>query len=542
MTAPYDTSKAVPNVGVRMPKSSPFEQQGGSSRIAGKADHEATVAYTVRFPDLQPSFGLLGGTGLMASHAGFGGYRVDYRIAPHVLALEEALTSGVNLIDTSANYGDGNSEMLIAIVLEDLIDRGHIRREEVIIVTKGGYIQGQNYERALERVRQGNPFPEVVEYDTGLWHCIHPEFLDDQLHRSMSRMNVDHVDVYLLHNPEYYLSWAVKRGQTVEQARHEYDRRIQAAFEWLEAQATAGSISYYGISSNTFPKPLDEADFTSLEQIFAIAESLSPDHHFRVIQLPINLFERGGVLELNQSNGTETVLEFAHRQGLGVLVNRPLNAIMGNGMVRLADFPVDHVPEFDDVQQSVDRVAGLEEAFEAGMLPALSIGVEQRNAVKQMLTVGRTLQQYWKRFGTVEHWNDVSDQYLVPRLNYGLSLLQPAIETAPGLQTWLKDYIDVVNDTLWTVTSVYRIMADRRSRQLHDALNPLLPESAQPLSLSQKAVLLLRSVPGVSTVLVGMRQNAYVQDVVAGLQHASLDDGLGLWNTLDETLDQVMEG
>ncbi|MBI4553854.1 MAG: aldo/keto reductase, partial [Candidatus Latescibacteria bacterium] len=299
-----------------MLKPSPSEQAGGRSRIAGRATDEATAAYASRFPGLQPAFGPLGSTGLIASHAGFGCYRVDYRVAAHVQALEQALTSGVNVIDTSANYGDGNSEQLIAAVLETLIARGQVRRDEVIIVTKGGYIQGQNYDRAVERAQRGSPFPEVVEYDRGLWHCLHPEFLDDQLHRSMERMNVEHVDVYLLHNPEYYLSWAAKHGRSVDSARQEYDRRIRAAFEWLETQAAAGTISSYGISSNTFPRPSTDADFTSLEQIYAIAEAISSVHHFRVIQLPINLFERGGVLEQNQGNGTETALEFARRQGL----------------------------------------------------------------------------------------------------------------------------------------------------------------------------------------------------------------------------------
>ncbi|MBI4551782.1 MAG: hypothetical protein HY710_05900, partial [Candidatus Latescibacteria bacterium] len=288
------------------------------------------------------------------------------------------------------------------------------------------------------------------------------------------------------------------------------------------------------------PRPSTDADFTSLEQVYTIAEASSSDHHFRVIQLPVNLFERGGVLEQNQGNGTETALAFARRQGLGVLVNRPLNAIMGNGMVRLADFPVEDPPAFDDVQRAVEQLAEQENAFERERLPSLSIGVEQRNAVKQLLTAGRTLQEYWKHFGTVEHWNDVSDQYLVPRLNSAFGLLQPAAEQNPAIQAWVEAYIDAVSGVLHAVTSVYRVMANRRSRRLHEALNPILPESIRPLSLSQKAVFCLRSAPGVSTVLVGMRQPDYVQDVVAGLRHPTVSDGVALWQTLDTALDKAM--
>lgn len=98
-----------------------------------------------------------------------------------------------------------------------------------------------------------------------------------------------------------------------------------------------------------------------------------------------------------------------------------------------------------------------------------------------------------------------------------------------------------MNDTLRAVTNVYRVMADQRSQRIHEALNRALPESAWSLSLAQKAALLLRSAPGVSTVLVGMRQSAYVQDVVAGLRHPPLSDGVSLWKTLDTTLDQAVQ-
>ena len=50
-----------------------------------------------------------------------------------------------------------------------------------------------------------------------------------------------------------------------------------------------------------------------------IAESLAASHHFRLVQLPLNLMEPGAVLEKNQP-GSDSVLEFAQHKGLGVLV------------------------------------------------------------------------------------------------------------------------------------------------------------------------------------------------------------------------------
>ena len=58
-----------------------------------------------------------------------------------------------------------------------------------------------------------------------------------------------------------------------------------------------------------------------------------------VLQLPYNLLETGALLERNTPDGT--ALEAAAKRGLGVLVNRPLNAMApGHGhLVRLADSP-----------------------------------------------------------------------------------------------------------------------------------------------------------------------------------------------------------
>src|SRR4029077_19868930 len=127
-------------------------------------------------------------------------YRVAEGSATHEAALREYLEAGGNLIDTSANYGDGRSEVLVGKVLRDF------PRQRAIVVTKGGYIQGQNMALALRR-----KFPEIVEYGEGIWHCIHPEFLETQLTMSSERMGQTFIDVYLLHNPEYYLEHQAHR-------------------------------------------------------------------------------------------------------------------------------------------------------------------------------------------------------------------------------------------------------------------------------------------------------------------------------------------
>ncbi len=298
----------------------------------------------------------LGRTGLHVSQAGFGGYRISAGIAEHAAALQHALVSGITLIDTSANYADGGSEELVGQVLAHMVDSGELRRDTVVVVSKAGYLQGKNFTLSQERKRLGRPFPELVPYADGLEHCIHPEFLEDQLTRTLERLGLETIDVYLLHNPEYYLGWAAHNGMDPSAAQIEYDRRIANAFRHLETEVARGRIRWYGISSNTFPAPASDPQFTCLERVWEMAEAIGPEHHFGVVQLPMNLYEDGAVLLANQPCGV-TALEFARQKNLGVLINRPLNAFTENRLLRLADVDAAERLPSEEIEKRIETIA-----------------------------------------------------------------------------------------------------------------------------------------------------------------------------------------
>ncbi|HTS01003.1 MAG TPA: aldo/keto reductase, partial [Thermoanaerobaculia bacterium] len=62
-------------------------------------------------------------------------------MSAHRRAHLEALEAGVNLVDTSTNYADRHSETLVGEVLAAALARGFVRREDVVVVTKAGYLQ-----------------------------------------------------------------------------------------------------------------------------------------------------------------------------------------------------------------------------------------------------------------------------------------------------------------------------------------------------------------------------------------------------------------
>jgi len=256
---------------------------------------------------------------------GFGGYRISIRSKEHKRALEHALELGCPLIDTSGNYTNGESEKLIGAVLSEHPEWNPL------IVTKAGYIQGDNLEVVAQLNEEGLAVEDLVDLGPMLKHSIHPEFLKNQLDLSLERLKRTSVDFFLLHNPEYYFK---SEGATQE----EYYRRIKKAFAYLEEEVANGRIKSYGISSNNFVLPLNHPEVTNLEKVLDAAKAIKAKH-FKAIQFPFNLIEIGALEKLGDY-GDMSLLEMAQLNGLTTMANRPLNAFTSDQLVRLATYEV----------------------------------------------------------------------------------------------------------------------------------------------------------------------------------------------------------
>lgn len=504
----------------------------GFEPLPGSATEAGTRTYASRFP---PSgYTPLGSTGLTTCRLGFGCYRIDDETLEHREALEKALRSGCNLIDTSTNYTDGGSERCVGLVLGKLTRTGQLRRDEVIIVSKIGYVQGQNLTLAEEREAAGRPFPEMVKYMEGCWHCIHPEFLADQLERSLARLELQTLDVCLLHNPEYFLSDATRRGvKSLETVREEFYRRLRDAFAFFEGQVQAGSIQCYGVSSNTAVSPASDPEATSLTRMLAAArEASGPSHHFRVLQIPMNLYEAGGVFERNTGDGhRQTVLEAAAEAGIGVLVNRPLNAILGNRLIRLADFRVEGEGIGFDTQLRV--VADLEAEWRRDLAPHLQIP-PGRLVPDDFFRWGVELRGLPDHLQSLDQWKQIEGQLIAPQLTHLLRALDQHLkgELQAKWQSWRGRYLE---ELLQLLAECRRQAASRSQRQsvtISAAIDPLIPAERRRESLSRKALWVLASTPGVSCVLTGMRTPAYVDDALGILPWPPLADVLPLYQAV----------
>jgi len=503
----------------------------------GYASATATSSYVEKHGPLAGN--KIGTEGLTVSPAGFGCYRVSAGVAHHEQALRMALCEGVNLIDTSANYGDGGAEILMGQVLEKLIDSGDLSRDEIVVVSKVGYLQGQNYTLSRERKQQGRPFPELVEYSEGLEHCIHPEFLRDQLNRSLERLNLETLDFYLLHNPEYYLEWAEKNRRPLKPARDEYYRRIKVAFEYLEEEVARERIRDYGISSNTFPTAADQSDFTCLETIWNIAEALDSHHHFRLVQLPFNLMEPGAVLQKNQPCGV-SILEFSQKKNLGVLINRPLNAFYNNQLVRLAEVPAFKNQPKEEIVRKIQFLSKSEKRLWMKLLPTINVPPGLQVRIKEQMAVGDTLKHHWLNLGSYEHWRQIKTGNLQPRIQGVMDFLEPYANQNADLSKWMISHREKIEAAFEAVASIYAEEAAHRVDRIRRTLAAADRDWAEAGTLSQKALRAIRSTAGVSCTLVGMRRAEYVTDVLAELRRP-IKQGARFesWQKLTEELTKI---
>ncbi len=300
------------------------------SVIPGRATAEATRSYASRFQSRFASdFYRAAASTFSVSSIGMGTYLGecdDAEDARYVSVLSAGIGAGLNFLDTAINYRCQRSERAIGRALKETLRLGTAGRDEVVVCTKGGYIP---LEGAPPPTRDGyNSYLATEYFDRGVMsaddivgggHCLKPRFLADQIERSRSNIGVECIDVFYLHNPEQQLDTL---------SRPEFLKVMRDAFGELEAQVAAGRIAFYGCATwNGFRVFPANRNYLSLSELVAVAvEAGGRDHHFRFVQLPLNLAMTEGVRAPSQHNGTTNLpfTEIAADYGVSVVASAAL--------------------------------------------------------------------------------------------------------------------------------------------------------------------------------------------------------------------------
>ena len=266
---------------------------------------------------------------LSVSALGAGSYLGDCTDAEderYLRAVREAITLGVNVIDTASNYRCQRSERVVGQAVVEAIAAGDVRRDELLVCTKGGYV-------ALE----GEPPATRDAYDAWLrenlfapgilspgdlargGHSLNRSFIAHQLDQSRRNLGLATIDLYYLHNPE---------EQLLNLDRPAFRALVQDAFALLEERALAGEIVGYGCATWLgFRMGPDHRQHLSLADLMAIARDVGgTTHHFRAVQLPVSLAMPEAARVPTQQLGRKLVplLEAADALGVGVVASAPL--------------------------------------------------------------------------------------------------------------------------------------------------------------------------------------------------------------------------
>jgi aryl-alcohol dehydrogenase-like predicted oxidoreductase len=271
--------------------------------FAGHATPEGTARYAARLQGTVAAGHFRDFQGLKVSSIGLGTYLGEHDATTddeYREAVIRAVELGCNLIDTAVNYRFQRSERAIGQALAHLFQQGQVRRDELVIATKGGFIPfdggpPRSQQDFIGYVEQTFLRPGVMtptDLAAGC-HCMTPTYLRHQLDTSLRNMGLECVDVYYVHNPETQLG---------EIPRGEFLQHMRSAFQALEGAVDEGKVLWYGTATwDGYRQPPEAPDYLALAELVAAAHDVQGDgHHFRVIQLPHNLAMPEALTQQNQ--------------------------------------------------------------------------------------------------------------------------------------------------------------------------------------------------------------------------------------------------
>ncbi|MBN1826484.1 MAG: aldo/keto reductase [Candidatus Eisenbacteria bacterium] len=343
-----------------------------------------TLDYTKRFEGKIPEDHFRTWGGLHLGSIGMGTYLGPHDADTDTLyegAVRAALPYGCNWIDTSINYRCMRSERVVGQALEEMIAEGSLRRDEVFLSTKGGYIPFEDEPppniRAFIRanyVETGLMEPEDL---VGGCHSLAPRFLEDQIERSLENLRVERIDLYYLHNPEVHA--AVLREE-------DFANRLRRAFAVLEEQAAKGRIARYGVSSwDAFRVDLSHPNYLSLARLVEIAREVGGEnHHFVSVQIPFN----AAMMEAYALNAQEVegeqlcAIDAAGRFGLLTAASVPL--LQGRILSKFPDFLVKGMKDLES-----NAVRAIQFARSIPGLHTILVGMSRENHVAENLSLAR---------------------------------------------------------------------------------------------------------------------------------------------------------
>ncbi len=218
--------------------------------------------------------------------------------------VEEAIrmcihSKAVNVIDTAINYRYQRAERVIGATLKDLITHGALKREEVFISTKLGYIApgeekyyGKIEDYVVEQIIHANIL-DKHEINHGN-HSMSVKFLEFEFEQSLLNLQVEGIDLLYLHN--------AAESHLEHLSQNEFFEKLENIFRFFERLRERNRIKYYGLATwDCFRVLPNNPLYLSLEKVVQLAKNVGGSNHgFKFVQAPFNYVDHQIVSLKNQ--------------------------------------------------------------------------------------------------------------------------------------------------------------------------------------------------------------------------------------------------
>jgi aryl-alcohol dehydrogenase-like predicted oxidoreductase len=284
------------------------------------ATREGTAGYARRLAGVAAAGHFREALGLTLSSLGLGTYlgrEDDATDRSYREAIEAAVAGGINVLDTAVSYRLQRSERTIGQALAGLASRG-IARAEIVVSTKAGYVPAADPLAYFRREIVDRGLAGDEELVSGC-HCLAPGYLRHQLDTSRRNLGLATLDIAYLHNPE----------QQLDEVPPDFLlARLRAAFDVLEQAVARGEVGVYGTATwNGYRVRPGRREWLSLETLVGVARDVAGErHHFKAVQLPLNLALPEALVAPTQTLGRTPVslLTAARELGLTVMASASL--------------------------------------------------------------------------------------------------------------------------------------------------------------------------------------------------------------------------
>lgn len=238
-----------------------------------------------------------------------------------------ALDHDITFFDCAPSYRNLRSEK----ILGDLLQRNPSK--DLIISTKGGFVPfdfksgiALENEFVESMIKKGWIRPEL--FDQHYFQTFDFNYLDRILTNTLTLLNRSYIDIYYLHNPEYFLERV---------GRQKFLSTMREVFFWIKSQLSMGRIKSFGISSWLGFFNQNEEVTLQLQDFICLAKDTGIEKDFCYIQIPFNFSQTQGLFLKNQSYEQEkfSLIRLANLLDISIVSSAPL----GQGRLLRNEFP-----------------------------------------------------------------------------------------------------------------------------------------------------------------------------------------------------------